>query len=181
MAAECVKLHPLRRIGRRDKARRTRSEAHIGGGVVIHAEEIARLRDELGVGHAVGGKDLLAGSVDLGGAPGQVKTEKRGAAQAGETVALGKLDHARTGDTLTTGKQSIAPLAEVKSHPPVLALGFGAKERKGRDESAGADSRHNLKLRASTARRPAVEEAGTISAIVASSGYSQIAGGRQLT
>ena len=33
-------------------------------------------------------------------------TEKRGAAQAGETVALGKLDHAKTGDTLTAGKQA---------------------------------------------------------------------------
>ena len=33
-------------------------------------------------------------------------SEKRGPAQAGETVALGKLDHANTGDTLTAGKQA---------------------------------------------------------------------------
>src|SRR5205085_901997 len=33
-------------------------------------------------------------------------TEKRGAAAAGETVGLGKLDHAKTGDTLTAGKQA---------------------------------------------------------------------------
>ncbi|HXQ20807.1 MAG TPA: elongation factor G, partial [Candidatus Acidoferrales bacterium] len=32
-------------------------------------------------------------------------TEKRGPAAAGETVAFGKLDHARTGDTLSAGKQ----------------------------------------------------------------------------
>jgi elongation factor G len=57
-------------------------------------------------------------------------TEKRGAAQAGETVALGKLDHAKTCDTLTTGKQPLAPLVDVKPFPPVLALGFSAKERK---------------------------------------------------
>src|SRR5215510_12450575 len=57
-------------------------------------------------------------------------SEKRGAAQAGETVALGKLDHAKTCDTLTTGKQPLAALAEVQPYPPVLALGFSAKERK---------------------------------------------------
>ena len=57
-------------------------------------------------------------------------SEKRGAAQTGETVALGKLDHAKTCDTLTTGKQPLAPLVEVKPYPPVLALGFSAKERK---------------------------------------------------
>src|SRR5215475_6622302 len=58
------------------------------------------------------------------------QSEKRGAAQAGETVALGKLDHARTCDTLTTGKQAPPQLVEVKPYPPVLALGLAAKERK---------------------------------------------------
>ncbi len=57
-------------------------------------------------------------------------TEKRGAAQAGETVALGKLDHANTGDTLTAGKQAHAPLAQVTPYPPVLAIAVAAKERK---------------------------------------------------
>jgi elongation factor G len=57
-------------------------------------------------------------------------SEKRGAAQAGETVALGKLDHARTGDTLTTGKQPLASLVEVTPSAPVLAVGLTAKERK---------------------------------------------------
>ena len=57
-------------------------------------------------------------------------TEKRGPAQAGETVALGKLDHAKTGDTLTTGKQPVAQLMKAEPMPPVLALGLGAKERK---------------------------------------------------
>ncbi len=57
-------------------------------------------------------------------------TEKRGAAQAGETVALGKLDHATTGDTLTAGKQAHPALASVKPYPPVLAIAVAAKERK---------------------------------------------------
>src|SRR5262245_6246572 len=58
------------------------------------------------------------------------QSEKRGAAQAGETVALGKLDHAGTCDTLTTGKQALPPLVEAKPYPPVLAAGLAAKERK---------------------------------------------------
>jgi elongation factor G len=57
-------------------------------------------------------------------------TEKRGAAAAGETVGLGKLDHAKTGDTLTAGKQAHKPLASVTPYPPVLAIAIAAKERK---------------------------------------------------
>ena len=57
-------------------------------------------------------------------------TDKRGAANAGETVAFGKLDQARTGDTLSTGKQAHASLVEVKPYPPVLAIAVQAKERK---------------------------------------------------
>ena len=60
---------------------------------------------------------------------GQV-TEKRGPAAAGETVAFGKLDHARTGDTLSSGKQAHAAIAEVKPYPGVLAIAISAKERK---------------------------------------------------
>ena len=57
-------------------------------------------------------------------------TEKRGPAQAGETVALGKLDHANTGDSLTAGKQAHPPLAQVTPYAPVLAIAVSAKERK---------------------------------------------------
>ena len=56
--------------------------------------------------------------------------EKRGQAVAGETVAFGKLDHARTGDTLSSGKQAHAALIEVKPYAPVLAVAVQAKERK---------------------------------------------------
>ena len=56
--------------------------------------------------------------------------EKRGQAVAGETVALGKLDHAKTGDTLLAGKQAPAALTHVTPYAPVLALAVQAKERK---------------------------------------------------
>jgi elongation factor G len=56
--------------------------------------------------------------------------DKRGQALAGETVAFGKLDHAKTGDTLSAGKQAHKALTEVKPYAPVLALAVRAKERK---------------------------------------------------
>jgi elongation factor G len=57
-------------------------------------------------------------------------TEKRGVAAAGETVALGKLDHGKTGDTLTAGRNAHPPLAKVVPHEAVLAIAISAKERK---------------------------------------------------
>ncbi len=56
--------------------------------------------------------------------------EKRGPAMGGDTVALGKLDRAKTGDTLSSGKHAHAAIAEVKPVPPVLAIAISAKERK---------------------------------------------------
>ena len=56
--------------------------------------------------------------------------EKRGVASAGETVAFGKLDNARTGDTLSSGKEHPKRLAEIVPYPPVLAISVSARERK---------------------------------------------------
>jgi elongation factor G len=57
-------------------------------------------------------------------------SEKRGAASAGETVAFGKLDAAKTGDTLSSGKQPHPAIAALKPYPGVLAIAISAKERK---------------------------------------------------
>ncbi len=56
--------------------------------------------------------------------------EKRGAANAGETVAFGKLDGAKTGDTLSTGKTAHPSLIDLKPYAPVLAIAVQARERK---------------------------------------------------
>ena len=56
--------------------------------------------------------------------------EKRPQATAGETIAFGKLDSAKTGDTLASGKQPPAALIQVKPFAPVLATAVQAKERK---------------------------------------------------
>ena len=58
------------------------------------------------------------------------QTEKRGAAEAGDTVALGKLEHAETGETLSDGQQPHPPVAKAVPHPPVLSIAVVAKERK---------------------------------------------------
>jgi len=73
-----------------------------------------------------GSADRVSGVFKLSGQA----TEKRGAAGAGDTVALGKLDHARTGDTLSSGKQAPAQVAAVAPYAPVLAMGMSSKERK---------------------------------------------------
>jgi elongation factor G len=75
---------------------------------------------------AAGTADRVSGVFKLTGQT----SEKRGAAGQGDTVALGKLDHARTGDTLTSGKEPHAPVVSVAPAPPVLAIAAAAKERK---------------------------------------------------
>ncbi len=117
-------------------------------GVTAKSESIAYVMKTLHTTH--GGKmsiaRVLAGSIAEGamlmGASGTADrvsgvfkltgqtSEKRGAAALGDTVALGKLDHARTGETLTSGKDPHAPVASVAAVPPVLAIAVAAKERK---------------------------------------------------
>jgi elongation factor G len=86
-------------------------------------------------GTAGDGTTFLTPETEAGRVSGVFKVmgqhfEKRAQATAGETVALGKLDHARTGDTLTAGKSAHAPLIALKPYPPVLASAVQAKERK---------------------------------------------------
>jgi elongation factor G len=117
-------------------------------GVTSNGESIAYVMKTLHTAH--GGKmsmaRVLSGSIAEGamltGASGTADrvsgvfkftgqaSEKRGPAVAGDAVALGKLDHAKTSDTLTSGKQPHAPLATVPAYPAVLAFTVAAKERK---------------------------------------------------
>src|ERR1041384_1660748 len=81
------------------------------------------------------GTTLVSPEREVGRVSGTFKlmgssSEKRGPALAGETVALGKLEYAKTGDTLTAGKQAHPALVEVAAYPPVLAISVSAKERK---------------------------------------------------
>ncbi len=55
---------------------------------------------------------------------------KIAAAEAGDTVALGKLEGARTGQTLTTAKAAAAQLVDLAPPLPVYAFALRPKERK---------------------------------------------------
>jgi elongation factor G len=86
-------------------------------------------------GQAADGTTFHSGDEEAGRVAGVFKlvgqtTEKRGPAALGETVALAKLEKARTGDTLTAGKQAHPQIAKVEPYPPVLAIAISAKERK---------------------------------------------------
>jgi elongation factor G len=86
-------------------------------------------------GQAGDGTTLTTSAGDGGRVSGVFKLmgqnfEKRGQAAVGETVALGKLDSAKTGDTLSSGKQPAAALFQAKPYAPVLAVAVQAKERK---------------------------------------------------
>jgi elongation factor G len=86
-------------------------------------------------GQAGDGTTLMTAAGDAGRVSGVFKLmgqnfEKRGQATVGETVALGKLDSAKTGDTLSSGKQPAAALIQAKPYAPVLAIAVQAKERK---------------------------------------------------
>ena len=86
-------------------------------------------------GQAGDGTTFLTPDEEAGRVAGVFKlvgqsTEKRGPAAVGETVAFAKLEKAKTGDTLSAGKQAHAALAKVAPYPAVLAIAISAKERK---------------------------------------------------
>lgn len=71
-----------------------------------------------------GDADRVSGLFRLFGA----NVDKRGEAVAGDTVGLGRLDHARTGDLLGAGAPTIKLMPALVE--PVMALAVGAKDRK---------------------------------------------------
>jgi elongation factor G len=86
-------------------------------------------------GQAGDGTTFLTGDDEAGRVAGVFKlvgqnSEKRGPASVGETVAFAKLEKAKTGETLTAGKEPHPPIAKVVPYPPVLAIAISAKERK---------------------------------------------------
>ncbi|WP_273218007.1 elongation factor G [Hyphomicrobium zavarzinii] len=88
------------------------------------------LTGDLADGASVTGGDAneerVAGVFSLKGE----ETQKRQMAHAGDTVALGRLDHVRTGDTITTEKVGIVQIGGADIPEPVLASGIGLKDRK---------------------------------------------------
>jgi elongation factor G len=86
-------------------------------------------------GHLDDGATLQASSGGTGRVSGILAVNgahdtKRAAAEAGDTIALGKLDAVKTGDTLGGGKNAPSALATVEPVPPVLSLALSATDRK---------------------------------------------------
>ncbi len=86
-------------------------------------------------GHLDDGATLNSSSGETGRVSGILAVScaqdtKRSSAEAGDTVALGKLDNIKTGDTLSGGKTAPPALASVEPTPPVLAIALAAADRK---------------------------------------------------
>jgi elongation factor G len=86
-------------------------------------------------GHLEDGATLLSSSGESGRVSGILAVSgahdtKRAAAEAGDTVALGKLDAVKTGDTVSSGKTAPAALVRIEPLPPVLAMALSATDRK---------------------------------------------------
>jgi elongation factor G len=73
-----------------------------------------------------GGTGRISGILAVNGA----HDTKRPSAEAGETVALGKLDAIKTGDTAGNGKTPPASLIAVEPTPGVLSISIAANDRK---------------------------------------------------
>ncbi|WP_213287996.1 elongation factor G [Bradyrhizobium sp. sGM-13] len=85
-----------------------------------HLDDGATLQSSFGEAGRVSGILAVNGAYDT----------KRPSAEAGDTVALGKLDAIKTGDTLSGGKIAPPALVQVTPVPPVLAMSVSAADRK---------------------------------------------------
>jgi elongation factor G len=86
-------------------------------------------------GHLDDGATLISSSGETGRVSGILAVNgghdsKRPSAEAGETIALGKLDAIKTGDTLSSGKTAPPSLLRIEPTPPVLAMSLAAADRK---------------------------------------------------
>ncbi len=72
------------------------------------------------------GEDRIAGVFSVVGQ----ETKKRQGAKAGDTVALGRLDHIKTGDTISLDKNGVAQLESPAAPQPVYGIALGLKDRK---------------------------------------------------
>jgi elongation factor G len=85
-----------------------------------HLDDGATLQSSSGESNRISGILGVSGAHD----------SKRAAAEAGDTVALGKLDTVKTGDTISSGKTAPVSLVKVEPTPPVLSVSIAAGDRK---------------------------------------------------
>lgn len=78
------------------------------------------------VSGAAGSDERAAGVFALRGE----EPVKRGSAKAGETVALGRLESIKTGETITVDKGGVVQAKGPEAPEPVFSIGLGLKDRK---------------------------------------------------
>ena len=102
----------------------------------IHLQHGGKLSlTRLHAGHLDDGATLQSSAGEAGRVSGILAVNgahdtKRPSAEAGETVALGKLDGIKTGDTVSSGKIAPKALVRIEPCPPVLAIAIAATDRK---------------------------------------------------
>jgi elongation factor G len=99
----------------------------------LHGGKLSLVR--LLAGHLDDGATLLSSSGEHGRVSGILgingaHESKRASAEAGDTIALGKLDAIKTGDTLSGGKTAPAALIKIDPTPGVLSMSIAAADRK---------------------------------------------------
>jgi elongation factor G len=97
-----------------------------GGKLSLARVLSGRLEDGATVQSSSGATARVSGITAVSGA----HDTKRPHAEAGEMVALGKLDTIKTGDTVSTAKTAPSALVEIAPSPPVLAMALSATDRK---------------------------------------------------
>ena len=119
---------------RRLKLENARSAAYVFKSIhTAHGGKLSVARvltGEFGDGTTVvgeaGAEERVAGVFALRGE----EPVKRGMAKAGETVALGRLERIRTGETITADKGGVVQAKGASAPEPVFAIGLGLKDRK---------------------------------------------------
>jgi len=97
-----------------------------GGKLSLTRLLAGHLEDGATLQSSSGGASRIAGILAVNGA----YDTKRSSAEAGDTVALAKLDAVNTGDTVSSGKNQPAALPAAEPTPPVLAISVAATDRK---------------------------------------------------
>jgi elongation factor G len=97
-----------------------------GGKLSLTRVLAGRLEDGATLQSSSGETGRVSGILAVNG----VHDTKRAFAEAGDIVALGKLDTIKTGDTLSSGKTAPPALVSIEPSPPVLALALAATDRK---------------------------------------------------
>lgn len=82
--------------------------------------------DGTNVTGADGSEERIAGVFDVRGE----EPVKRGPAAGGDTVAFGRLDSVKTGETISAEKGGVVQVAGPPAPPPVFAIGLGLMDRK---------------------------------------------------